>query len=43
MFQEDKDANFVNVKKVNRPRKYKTREIGEEEPEFTTITESSFV
>ena len=42
MFQEDKDANFVNVKKVNRPRKYIKKERIEE-PDFSTITESSFV
>ena len=44
MFQEDRDADFVNVKKVNRPRKYiKKERIEEEEPEFSTISESSFV
>ena len=42
IFQEDKDANFVNVKKVNRPRKYIKKERIEE-PDFSTITESSFV
>lgn len=47
MFREDKETNFVNIKKVKRPRKYKKREVGEQEPEpepdFTTITESSFI
>ena len=42
MFQEDKDANFVNVKKVNRPRKYIKKERIEE-PDFSTISETQFV
>ena len=42
MFQEDKDANFVNVKKVNRPRKYIKKERIEE-PDFSTISETKFV
>ena len=44
MFQEDKDADFANIKKVNRPRKYiKKERIEEEEPEFSTISETQFV
>ena len=43
MFQEDRDADFVNVKKVKRPRKYIKKERIEEQPEFSTITETQFV